>query len=202
MNQNETEEKEQEAAEVDEQVPAWFNHMKQVLQEQFDDYEVGGQIAKHETYDYLFFFQLIKENKVYQCGFFMNELVRRFQLKQNLELWISSFFVDLINTNESQPLPTQPESDEEAKRLMDGTVLPIIAKSIQEEYPEGSVQYRISMHPKMGLVIEAGFPAIKEGNNTCIIPLQYLLMLYLMNRDPSEPVIQALDTLYENYPKE
>lgn len=209
MKQNEIEEQEQQeqpqeqqATELDEKIQAWFNHVQRVLQEQFEDYEVAGQIAKHEVYDYLFFYQLIKEDKVFQCGFFLNELVKRFQSNNNPELWISSFFMDLVQTNVSQPLPAQPESDEDARKILDGQILPLIVKNMQEEFPEGSVEYAIGMHPDMGLVIESGFPAIKEGNNTCVIPLQYLMMLYMFNRDPSEPVMQALDTLYEGYPQE
>jgi hypothetical protein len=48
------------------------------------------------------------------------------------------------------------------------------------------------MHEQAGPVLEAGFPAIKEGNNVCAMPFHLLLTMQLLNRDPADPVVNGL----------
>lgn len=199
MNQNETEE--QKAKEREKQVRLWFRYIHDLLKELFADCKVEGNIGEHPNYGHVFVFRLRQGEQAYSCGFFLKELMKAFKTNKNPALWLSSFFVELMNTNRNHPLPSPPENDEEARRLMDGKILPLISRNIQEEYPDGNVAIGINSHPELGLVLEAGFPHITDGNNTCMLSLHYLMTLYLLNRDPSEPVIQALDVLAEQQQK-
>ncbi|MNP75915.1 hypothetical protein D3C76_1730550 [compost metagenome] len=50
-------------------------------------------------------------------------------------------------------------------------------------------------------LLELGFPQITDGPNTCAIPLQYFMTMYLMNRDPSEHAVYSLHKLLEETAK-
>jgi hypothetical protein len=196
MTQNESGEQ-PAISEQQEAILQFFKHVQQALQEQFDEYGVEGQIGQHPVYGTMFAYTLNRDGKTYSCGFFLNELARNFQSKDNPAMWLSSFFVDLIRSPDSRPLPNPPQTEEEAKALFDGYIVPHCAKSIRDEFPDEQVYVDLELHPEHGPVLEAGFPAVKEGNNTCAMPLHYLLTLYLLNRDPADPLIQAMYRLYE-----
>lgn len=188
---------EQQAKERQEAVRVWFQQIQEILIREFPEYGVEGQVAEHPTLGYLFAFKLDREQKTYACGFLLTELINNFQTNSDPVLWLSSFFVDLIKSPESRPMPRPPESEEEAKQLIDEKVVPLCAANIREEFADEQVMVDLDLHPEYGPVLESGFPAIKEGNNTCAMPLGYLMTLYLLNRDPSEPVIQALYKIQE-----
>lgn len=198
MTQNDLEEQNGLPQEQAEALIALLNHVQQVLKENFEEYEVGGQIGQHPMFGPLFVLSLNQNGNTYECGFFVNELVHNFQTKEDPGLWLSSFFVDLLRSEGSKPLPQSPQSEEEAKALMDGFIVPFCAQSVRSEYEE-TVYVDLELHPEQGPILEAGFPSIKTGNNTCGLPLPYLLTLYLLNRDPSEPIVQALDRIKEEH---
>jgi|GEM_PF-415018 len=175
----------------------WFQNIQQVLQGQYPEHEVEGQIGNNPTYGPMFAFTLSKEGKTCSCGFFLNEIMRNFQTNPNAILWLSSFFVDLLRSPESHPLPNPPQSEDEAKELLDKHIVPYCAGAIREEFPDQKVYVDLELHPEHGPVLEAGFVSVTEGNNTCALPLQYLMTLYLLNRDPAEPMVQAMYRLYE-----
>ena len=93
---------EREQAQV---IITWFQHIQEIVQEQFPEYEVDGQIGNNPTYGPMFAFTLKKDEKSTACGFFLNEIMRNFQTNPNAGLWLSSFFVDLLRSDESHLLP-------------------------------------------------------------------------------------------------
>jgi hypothetical protein len=127
----------------------------------------------------------------------LSELARQFQTNPNAVLWLTAFFVDMIRSPESKPLPTPPQSEDEAKAMFDKVIVPHCAQTVREEFDPEPVYVDLELHPEHGPVLEAGFPSIVDGNNTCAIPLHYLLTLHLMNRDPADPLLQALYQLKE-----
>jgi hypothetical protein len=175
----------------------WFQHIQEIVKEQFPEYEVDGQIGNNPTYGPMFAFTLKKDEKSTACGFFLNEIMRNFQTNPNAGLWMSSFFVDLLRSEESHLLPNPPQSEDEAKELLDKHIVPYCAAAVREEFPEQKIYVDLELHEEHGPVLEAGFVAVEDGNNTCALPLQYLMTLYLLNRDPAEPLIQAMYRLYE-----
>jgi len=192
----ENQDTEQQTIDQEEAIRVWFQHVHQVLSQEFPEYEVEGQVAEHPMYGHLFAFRLKDQNHSYACGFLLAELVRNFQSKEDPGEWLSSFYVDMIKSGESNLFPAPPQSEEEAKKIIDEKVVPHCAQSIREEFDE-PVHVDLELNPEHGPVLEAGFPSIKDGNNTCAMPLNFLLTLYLLNRDPSEPIIQALYKLRE-----
>lgn len=197
MNDIETEEKRRQ--DQQEQIQSWFNHVQQTLVDQFEGSEVDGQIAIHPKYGHLFLYRLNLGGNSYESGFLLTELVRNFQLKGDPGQWLSSFFVELIDNPERTSLPEQPQSEEEAKRIIDEKVIPNCTAAIQEEFPDQEVSINVQPHPEHGLVLAAGFLSIEDEDNTYAMPLGYLLTLYLLNRDPAEPVIQGLYRLQEEH---
>ncbi|MFC0214958.1 hypothetical protein ACFFK0_21340 [Paenibacillus chartarius] len=175
----------------------WFQLIHNVLKEQFSEYEVEGQVGQHQLHGPMMAFTLKKDDKSYTCGFFLAELARQFQNNPNAVLWLTSYFVDLAKSPESRPLPTPPQSEDDAKHLFDDIIVPHCAKTVREEFEPEPVYIDLELHPDHGPVLEAGFPSIVEGSNTCAIPLHYLLTLHLMNRDPADAIIQALNNLKE-----
>jgi hypothetical protein len=190
-----------EANELEEQVQAWFQMVKQILVEEYPDYQVEGQIALHPGYGHLFAFRIAHEDKFYTCGFMMTELLRVFQHNANPPLWLSSFFYDMIKAGESRPLPNPPTSEEDANRMLQEVVLPLVMQGVQEEFPADQVYVDLETHEQLGPVLELGFPNITDGPNTCAIPLQYMLTMYMLNRDPSEHAVQSLTKLLESKEK-
>lgn len=179
----------------------WMNHIRQVLVQQFEGYEVEGQIGQHSVYGTLFSFTLSEGDKQYSCGFMLNELVHHFQHKSHPAMWLSSFFVDLIQSGESKTLPNPPQNDEEVGVIVDNYIVPHCTESIRSEFPQETMYVDLDMHPEHGPVVEAGFPSIQKGMNTCAMPIQFLLTLYLLNRDPAEPLVQALYEIKERLGK-
>lgn len=183
--------------ELEEQVQAWFQMVKQIISEQYPDYEVDGQVALHPNYGHLFAFRIKKEDKFYTCGFMLTELIRVFQQNGNPPLWLASFFYDMIQAGESRPLPNPPASEDDANKMLQEQVLPLVMQGVQEEFPADQVYVDLETNEQLGPVLELGFPTITEGPNTCAIPLQYMLTMYMLNRDPAEHAVQSLTKLLE-----
>lgn len=175
----------------------WLRLVLTVLKGEFEEYEVGGKIAGHPLFGPLFIFRLKQGETVYECGFLINELVTNFKQKSNPGQWLASFFVEMLGDPAGRPLPEAPKSEQQAKKLFEEVVIPACEANVREEFPDQNVHMRVIMHKEHGPMLEAGFPVIKEGNNTCAVPLQYLLTLHLLNRDPSEPVTGALHRIWE-----
>ncbi|MCD1260608.1 hypothetical protein B5M42_017535 [Paenibacillus athensensis] len=195
MTTNETteqpsqEEQQQKEAEM---IIALFQHAKHLLQQQYPEFVAGGQIGQHPAHGPLFAFTLEKDGNTYACGFLLNEVVRAFQGDENPGVWLSSYFVDMIRAGQHNPLPVPPQTEDEAKAVYDNNIVPHCAQSAREEFDGETVYVDLEFHEEAGPILEAGFPAIKEGNNTCAMPLAFLMTLYLLNRDPAEPLIAAL----------
>lgn len=186
-----------DANELEEQVQAWFQMVKQIIGEQYPDYEVEGQIALHPNYGHLFAFRIKKDDKFYTCGFMLTELIRIFQNNGNPPLWLASFFYDMIQAGESRPLPNPPASEDDANKMLQEQVLPIVMQGVQEEFPADQVYVDLETNEQLGPVLELGFPTITDGPNTCAIPLQYMLTMYMLNRDPAEHAVSSLTKLLE-----
>jgi hypothetical protein len=162
------------------------------LIEQFPEYEVDGQVGHHNQHGPMMAFTLKKEDKTYTSGFLLSELVRQFQSNPHAVMWLSSFFVDLLRSPESKLLPTPPQTEDEAKELFDNVIIPHCVQSVREEFDPEPILVDLGLNQEHGPVLEASFVSIIEGNNTCAMPLHYLLTMYLMNRDPADSIIQAL----------
>lgn len=159
--------------------------------------DVQGQVVNHEVYGPLFIFQVKDDsNDGYVCGFFLRELIEKFQASNKPEEWMASFFVELMKTKGGKLLPKSPENEDEAKALIDQVLIPQCIAAVQEEFPE-QVLAGLDWNEEHGPVFEAGFPAISEGNNTCAFPIHVLMMHYLLNRDPSELIVQGLYKIQE-----
>ncbi|MGZ9583173.1 hypothetical protein [Paenibacillus marinisediminis] len=160
--------------------------------------DVQAQVVKHEVYGPLFIFHVKDDaNDGYVCGFFLRELVNKFQSSDKPEEWMASFYVDLMKTKGGKLLPKSPENKDEAKALIDEVLVPQCMAAVQEEF-QGQALARLEWNEEHGPVFEAGFPAISEGNNTCAIPVHLLMMHFLLNRDPSELILQGLYKLRED----
>jgi hypothetical protein len=196
MSDNETNELNQEqqapGQEEAELIMNGFQLVLSTLKEQFPEYEVDGQIGKHQLHGPMMAFTLKKDDKTYTCGFFLSELVRQFQSNPHAVMWLSSFFIDMLRSPQSMLLPDPPQTEDEAKEIFDKRIIPHCAQSVREEFHPEPVHVDLGLNPEHGPVLEASFVSISEGNNTCAIPLHYLLTLYLMNRDPADPIVQAL----------
>ncbi|MDF2921909.1 MAG: hypothetical protein K0R57_823 [Paenibacillaceae bacterium] len=192
-----------EQQQLEQQVQAWFQLTRNILADEYKEYEVDGQVALHPTYGHLFAFRLQQEGKVYTCGFMLTELIRVFQTNGNPPLWLSSFFYDMIQEGVNRGFPDSPKSEADANRVLQEHVLPLVMKGVQEEFESNQVYVDIETNEQLGPVLELGFPSITDGPNTCAIPLQYFLTMYLLNRDPSEHAVQSLNKLLEeqNKPK-
>jgi hypothetical protein len=185
---------EQQQAEI---IMNWFQLVHNVLKEQFPEYEVEGQIGQHQLHGPMMAYSLQKDGNTYACGFFLSELARQFQTNPNAVMWLTAFFVDMVRSPESKPLPAPPQSEDDAKAMFDKVIVPHCAQTVREEFDPEPVYVDLELHPEHGPVLEAGFPSIVDGNNTCAIPLHFLLTLHLMNRDPADPLVQALYQLKE-----
>ncbi|WP_379133771.1 hypothetical protein [Paenibacillus sp. sgz500958] len=161
------------------------------LKKRFSEVEV--QLMNLEAYGPVFVFHVKDESKdVYSCGFFIRELVARFQSGNDPSLWMASFFYELMKTKGGKALPQLPSSEDEAKALIDKVLVPQCIEAVREEFAPEQVHAGLAWNQDVGPVFEAGFPAITEGNNVCAIPLQLLLTHLELNRDPSELLVQGL----------
>lgn len=199
--QTSKEQTDKEKAELEKQVQAWFQLTRNILADEYKEYEVEGQVAFHPAYGHLFAFRLKKEDKFYTCGFMLTELIRVFQTNSNPPLWLSSFFYDMIQEGTSRAFPNPPASEEEANKILQEKVLPLVMKGIQEEFEANKVYVDLEKNEQLGPVLELGFPTITDGPNTCAIPLQYFMTMYLLNRDPAEHAVQSLLKLVEESKK-
>lgn len=198
----ETPEGQAEQNELEQQVQAWFQLTRNVLADEYKDYQVDGQVAFHPNYGHLFAFRIQKDDKFYTCGFMLTELIRVYQTNGNPPLWLSSFFYDMIQEGTSRAFPNPPSNDEEANKILQEQVLPLVMKGIQEDFDANQVYVDLDNNEELGPVLELGFPSITDGPNTCAIPLQYFLTMYLLNRDPSEHAVQSLNRLLEENKKQ
>jgi len=176
-----------------------YNRSLKMLQMEFDGFHIEGQLINHSSFGPLFAYQLNDRNNDnrYACGFLINELLEKHKDAASAKQWLASFFIDMIDEQISKPLPTPPQSQEESKKLFDQHILPHCMKSVRDEFSTEKVYVNLSVHEKAGPVLETGFPAITEGNNICAMPIPYLLTLYLLNRDPAEPLINGLYLIRE-----
>ena len=201
-NVKEQEDAEKAKEQLKELVNALHHNGIVALQSQFEDCKVDGQATQHNVYGPMFTFRVTKENgNAYVCGFFLRELLTTFQTRPNPALWMSSFFVDLMKSPESVLLPRPPQNEDEAKALMDGKILPGCFGAIKEEFDPDEIYSGLDIHPEHGPVLEAGFPRYKDGNNVVAMPLHLLLAHFLMNRDPSDLIIDGLYRILEEQEK-
>ncbi|BBH20733.1 hypothetical protein Back11_20780 [Paenibacillus baekrokdamisoli] len=196
-NQNEQQTNEEEIARLIEVLDSNARHALNIM---FEGDQVDGQILTHELYGPIFTYRVQLQNgDGYVCGFFMRELLEKFQNNANPALWLASFFSDLMQQEGGKLLPKPPESEDEAKVLIDGTIVPYCARTIREEFNQEQVYVDLEFHEEHGPVLEAGFTSIQDGNNVCAIPLHILISHYLLNRDPAELLIQGLYRIREEH---
>ncbi|MBD2867287.1 hypothetical protein [Paenibacillus arenilitoris] len=162
--------------------------------------EVEGQVMNQKNYGPVFIYQVKDESgNVYACGFFLGELVAKFQSGNDPATWMSSFFVELMKTEGGRPMPTPPASEDEAKALIDKVLIPQCMAAVREEFEGEKVHAGLQLHEEHGPVFEAGFPEIKDGNNVCAVPLHLLFTHLLLNRDPSEVLLQGMYNIREEH---
>jgi hypothetical protein len=156
-------------------------------------------VLNHEVYGPIFIYQVKDDSDSgYVCGFFLRELIEKFQSANKPEEWMASFFVELMKNKGGKLLPKSPENEEEAKALIDQVLIPQCIAAVQEEFPE-QVHAGLDWNEEHGPVFEAGFPVISEGNNTCAFPVHFLLMQLLLNRDPADLILQGLYKIKEEH---
>lgn len=194
-------EKKKREEEMKKLVAAIYTRSLQMLQTEFDNYKVEGHIINHPNFGPLFTYQLTEKDssKKYACGFLINELLEKHKEPARAQQWLASFYVDMIDEQLDRPLPKPPQSQEESKKLFDENIMPHCVKSVREEFSMEKVYVNLSLHEKVGPVVEAGFPVIKEGNNVCAMPIPYLMTLYMLNRDPAEPLVNGLYKIREEH---
>ncbi|MBO7742557.1 hypothetical protein I8J29_00015 [Paenibacillus sp. MWE-103] len=205
-NSNETQDTQEQGnvseAEFRQVVQALHENGLKALRFKFEDEQVDGQVLNHEVYGPIFTFKIeTKDGGKYATGFFMRELLHTFQNNEDPALWMSSFFFELMDGNEGKDklLPMPPQSEDEAKALIDNVIVPYCAKTLREEFPDEQVYVDLDLHEEHGPVLEAGFTGITDGNNICALPLHVLIAHFLLNRDPAEPMIQGLYRIREEH---
>ncbi len=188
-------------AKLAELIKAVFHNGVTALKMFFD--EVTGQVVNQERLGPIFVFQVKNESQqVYACGFFLQELVARFQSGNDPAQWLSSFYFDLMEEEGGKPLPKPPNGEVETKALIDGKLVPHCIESIREEFAPEQVHAGLGIVKEHGPVFEAGFPSIKDGNNVCAVPLQVLLTHWLLNRNPADILIRGLYNIKEKHGSE
>ncbi|MNB86688.1 hypothetical protein D3C75_336410 [compost metagenome] len=155
--------------------------------------DVEAQLLTIEGYGPVFVFHVKdEEGSRYSCGFFLHELVARFQSNNSPSIWLASFFVEMMRTKGGKELMGPPASEDEAKKVIDNILVPQLIEAINEEFAPEQMHAGLAWNEKFGAVFEAGFPSIKDGSNVCAVPLHVLLTHLALNRDPSELLIQGL----------
>lgn len=170
------------------------------LKTRFDNVE--GQVMMHDVYGPVFVYRVKDEaGDDYVVGFFLRELVTKFQAGGDVGEWMASFYFELMNTKGGRLLPRPPQNDEEAKAVIDKVIVPSCIAAVKEEFEtdEQKVHVGLDWNKEHGPVLEAGFPAIKDGNNVCAFPLHVLMAHLLLNREPSELVTQAMYKILEEH---
>jgi hypothetical protein len=154
---------------------------------------VEGQVLNLQAYGPVFVFHVKDDaDSVYSCGFFLRELVARFQSGNDPALWMASFFADLMKIEGGKALPKPASNEDEAKAIIDNILVPQCIQAVKEEFAPEQVHAGLAWNEQHGPVFEAGFPVIVEGNNVCAFPLHLLLTYLQLNRDPGELLIQGL----------
>ncbi|WP_127567867.1 hypothetical protein [Paenibacillus xylaniclasticus] len=191
VNGNQEANEEANAEQFAELVKAVHHNGLTALRMHFDNVE--GQVLNQEVFGPVFVYQ-VKDasNNGYVCGFFLHELITQFQHGSNPAQWMASFFVDMMKTEGGRLLPKPPANEDEAKAMIDKYLVPRCIDAINEEFGPDQVHAGLGFHQEHGPVFEAGFPSIVNGNNVCAFPINLLATLVLMNRDPSDLVLQAL----------
>lgn len=155
--------------------------------------DVEGQVLKLDAYGPVFVYHVKDDsNNVYSCGFFLHELIARFQSGNSPDVWMTSFFIDLMKTKGGKALPQPASSEDEAKAIIDKVLVPKCIEEVNEEFAPEEVHAGLAWNEQYGPVFETGFPAITEGNNVCAVPLHLLFTHLQLNRDPSELLLQGL----------
>jgi hypothetical protein len=197
MSQTENETPQATDQEKAEAIGALFAHCKSMLQASFEGSTVEGQVGEHPLFGPLFLYTLELNGQSYSCGFLIGEVARTVQNNPRPDLWLSSFYVDMVREGVSRPLPEQPKTEEASRACVEQQVIPACARGIGEEFADRQVHIEVSMHKEYGPIVEAGFPEFKDGPNTTALPVAFLFTMYLLNRDPSEPVIEALHRILQ-----
>lgn len=168
------------------------------LKMHFEDVE--GQVLNQEIYGPVFVFQVKDDaNNAYACGFFLRELVAKFQSGGDPAQWMASFYFELMKTEGGKLLPQPPASEDDAKALIDKVLVPLCMEAVREEFAPQQVHAGLDWNQEHGPVFEAGFPEIKDGNNVCAVPLHLLFTHWLLNRDPSDILVQGLYRIREEH---
>ena len=155
--------------------------------------EVQGQVLNLEAYGPVFVYHVKDDsNDVYSCGFFLRELVTKFQSGNDPAIWMASFFYELMKNKGGKVLPQPASSEDEAKAIIDKVLVPKCIAEVREEFAPEEVHTSLEWNQEYGPIFEAGFPAIKEGNNVCAFPLHLLFTHLQLNRDPAELLVQGL----------
>ena len=162
--------------------------------------EVDVQVLNQPNFGPLFVYHVKDASgNSYSCGFFLRELVSHFQSDGDPAEWMASFFFEWMKVEGGKELPKPPASEVETKAMLDNLLIPQCIAAVKEEFAPEKVHAGLNLHKEHGPVLEAGFPAIREGNNVCAFPLQLLLMHLLLNRDPAEPLLQGLYKIREEH---
>ncbi|AOZ94540.1 hypothetical protein [Paenibacillus crassostreae] len=155
--------------------------------------EVQGQVLNLDAYGPVFVYHVKDDsNDVYSCVFFLRELVARFQSGKDPAIWMASFFIELMKNKGGKSLPKPASSEDEAKAIIDKVLVPKCIEEVRQEFAPEEVHAGLGWNQELGPIFEAGFPAIKEGNNVCAFPLHLLFTHLQLNRDPSELLLQGL----------
>jgi len=155
--------------------------------------EVQGQVLNLDAYGPIFVYHVKDDsNDVYSCGFFLREMVARFQSGNDPAIWMASFFFELMKIKGGKTLPEPASSEDDAKAIIDNVLVPKCIQEVREEFAPEEVHAGLGWNQEYGPIFEAGFPAIKEGNNVCAFPLHLLFTHLQLNRDPSELLLQGL----------
>lgn len=166
----------------------------------FDD--VSGQVMNQERYGPIFVFQVTDADKnAYACGFFLKELVARFQSGNDPAQWMASFYFEMMKAEGGKPLPTPPSGEEATKAFIDRTLVPHCIEAVRGEFAPESVHAGLGIVPEQGPVFEAGFRDIKDGNNVCAVPLHVLMAYWHLNRDPADLLIEGMYNIREQNKK-
>ncbi|TVX92355.1 hypothetical protein [Paenibacillus agilis] len=162
--------------------------------------QVTGRAVIQETYGPVFIFSVKDDsNDEYECGFLLQELIKRFQSDEDPSRWMASFFVELMRTKGGKALPKPPASEEEYKAMLDHQIIPHCIATIEEEFAPEQVHAGLEWHEEHGPVFEAGFSSIVDGNNVCAFKIDLLLIHFLLNRDPAELALHGLYKIREEH---
>lgn len=180
-------------------IKAVYQNGLTALKMHFDNVE--GQVTNKDIYGPVFVYQVKDEsNNGYVCGFFLHELVTKFQSGSDPSGWMASFFVELMRTEGGKLLPKAPESEDEAKAFIDKVLVPQCIAAVREEFAPQDVHADLAWNEEhKGMVFEAGFPEIKDGNNVCAFPLHALYTHFFLNRDPADLIIYGLYKIREEH---